>query len=186
MQLLCRCSGSDFFQRLSRKTHSAVQCESETCDGFVNVYDDYAHHPTEVAATLSAMYEKHPNTAVIAVWQPVSRLRLMTFMKQFALELRPAAGVIIAPLDTSREATDPQANAVLMNIACKYLNGMKPSGQVNTSWACTAHTSESIIKCIEDHAYNIRQHSPCTDIAVLFMGSGDITDSACMLSEILA
>ncbi|MDP2650056.1 MAG: cyanophycin synthetase, partial [bacterium] len=34
------------------------------------VYDDYAHHPTEIRATLKAAKERHPNGRIIAVFEP--------------------------------------------------------------------------------------------------------------------
>jgi UDP-N-acetylmuramate--alanine ligase len=51
------------------------------------LYDDYAHHPTEVRATLEALRQAHPGQRLIAVFEPhlVSRTRQME--QEFALAL---------------------------------------------------------------------------------------------------
>ena len=38
--------------------------------GGVTVYDDYAHHPAEIDATLSAIREQHPDARLLALFQP--------------------------------------------------------------------------------------------------------------------
>jgi UDP-N-acetylmuramate--alanine ligase len=51
--------------------------------GGVLVVDDYAHHPTEVAATLAAAREKYPDRRIVAVFQP--HLYSRTALHGFAL-----------------------------------------------------------------------------------------------------
>ncbi len=54
----------------------------------VDVYDDYAHHPTEIRATLRAFREKFPRRKIVCVFQPhqVKRLKLLflDFVDAFA------------------------------------------------------------------------------------------------------
>ncbi len=49
----------------------------------ISVYDDYAHHPTEVKATLSAFREKFPRSKIICVFQPHQAERLNKLFKEF-------------------------------------------------------------------------------------------------------
>jgi len=53
----------------------------------IDVYDDYAHHPTEIKATLQAFRKKYPNHMLVCVFQPhqIKRLRLLfdDFVKAF-------------------------------------------------------------------------------------------------------
>ena len=49
----------------------------------IPVYDDYAHHPTEIKATLSAFREKFPKAKIICVFQPHQAERLKKLFKEF-------------------------------------------------------------------------------------------------------
>lgn len=47
------------------------------------VYDDYAHHPTEIKATLQAFREKYPDSKIICVFQPHQAHRLKALFNDF-------------------------------------------------------------------------------------------------------
>lgn len=47
------------------------------------IYDDYAHHPTEIKATLSGLAKKYPKTRLICVFQPHQAKRLQALFKEF-------------------------------------------------------------------------------------------------------
>lgn len=49
----------------------------------IPVYDDYAHHPTEIKATLKAFKEKYPKSLLICVFQPHQNRRLSILFKEF-------------------------------------------------------------------------------------------------------
>lgn len=79
-------------------------------EGGVTVIDDYAHHPTEIKATLAAARQRYPGRRLWAVWQPhtFSRTRLM--LKEFAGSFALADRVIALDIYGSREAADPGIN----------------------------------------------------------------------------
>ncbi len=64
----------------------------------VKVIDDYAHHPTEVKATLQAAREKFKKNRIIAVFQPHQYSRTKFFAPQFAKSFNDADIVIIPPI----------------------------------------------------------------------------------------
>ncbi len=68
----------------------------------VAVYDDYAHHPTEVRATLSAA-RNSLKKRIIAVFQPHLYSRTQTFYKEFAQELLAGDIVVITDVYPARE-----------------------------------------------------------------------------------
>ena len=74
------------------------------CNGAV-IVDDYAHHPTELAATLKTArllgYQR-----VIAVHQPFTYSRTKALMQDFADVLRSADQVVLLPVMGSREVDD--------------------------------------------------------------------------------
>lgn len=72
----------------------------------VHVYDDYAHHPTEVTAVLSAARERieaQGKGRVIAVFQPHLYSRTMTFADEFAAALSLADEVVLLDIFGARE-----------------------------------------------------------------------------------
>jgi UDP-N-acetylmuramate--alanine ligase len=52
--------------------------------------DDYAHHPTEIKATLDAARQKYPDKQIVAVFQPHTFTRTQAFLDDFAESLRKA------------------------------------------------------------------------------------------------
>ena len=80
----------------------------------VTVMDDYAHHPTEVAATLAAARQAFPERRVVAVFQP--HLYSRTAMHGGALGRALAAAdlVVVAPIYGAREQPLPGVTADLV------------------------------------------------------------------------
>ncbi len=70
--------------------------------GGVTVIDDYAHHPTEITATLSAA-QNYPHKTLWCVFQPHTYTRTKAFMKDFARALSLADKVILADIYAARE-----------------------------------------------------------------------------------
>ena len=73
----------------------------------VLVVDDYAHHPTEIRATLRAARERFPSQEVWAVFQPHTYSRLRTLQDEFAQAFSDADRVLVLDVFAAREADDP-------------------------------------------------------------------------------
>ncbi|NCO69402.1 MAG: UDP-N-acetylmuramate--L-alanine ligase, partial [Acidobacteria bacterium] len=73
----------------------------------VVLVDDYAHHPTEVAATLAAARQSFPTRRVVAVFQPHLFSRTRTFATAFATALGVADVVVVLPIYPARETPLP-------------------------------------------------------------------------------
>jgi UDP-N-acetylmuramate--alanine ligase len=69
----------------------------------VTIIDDYAHHPTEIRATLSAARDAFPGRRIIAAFQPHLFSRTRDFAVDFATELCAADAVWLADIYPSRE-----------------------------------------------------------------------------------
>ncbi len=61
------------------------------------VFDDYAHHPTEIKATLAAFRQKWPKNALICVFQPHQADRLRRLFSDFKGAFKAADRVLILP-----------------------------------------------------------------------------------------
>jgi UDP-N-acetylmuramate--alanine ligase len=70
--------------------------------GGARIYDDYAHHPTEVRAALSALREQRPGH-LIAVFQPHLYSRTKAFGEEFGAALALADEVIVLEVYPARE-----------------------------------------------------------------------------------
>lgn len=64
----------------------------------IPVYDDYAHHPTEIRATLAAFREKYPKSPLVCIFQPHQAKRLELLFKDFTEAFDAADIVCILPL----------------------------------------------------------------------------------------
>jgi len=71
--------------------------------GGVTVVDDYAHHPTEVAATLAAARQAFPRRRVVAVFQPHLFSRTALHGEALGRALAAADVVVVAPIYAARE-----------------------------------------------------------------------------------
>ncbi len=70
--------------------------------GGVTIIDDYAHHPTEIAATLNAC-KNYPHKTLWCVFQPHTYTRTKAFLKEFAQSLSLADKVVLADIYAARE-----------------------------------------------------------------------------------
>ncbi|MCL2781284.1 MAG: UDP-N-acetylmuramate--L-alanine ligase [Actinomycetia bacterium] len=82
--------------------------------GGVRVYDDYAHHPTEVAAAVVAARPAAPRGRVIAVFQPGTFSRTQTFADQFAQALALADVAVVMDIFPAREEPLPGVTGALI------------------------------------------------------------------------
>jgi UDP-N-acetylmuramate--alanine ligase len=67
------------------------------------VVDDYAHHPTEIRATLEAARGGYPDRRIVALFQPHLYSRTQDFALDFAEALMVADVPIVAPIYAARE-----------------------------------------------------------------------------------
>lgn len=70
------------------------------------IYDDYAHHPDEIRATLSGIKELYPNKSIKAYFQPHLFSRTKLLLNEFADSFALADAVYILPIYPAREKFD--------------------------------------------------------------------------------
>jgi UDP-N-acetylmuramate--alanine ligase len=81
--------------------------ESHGVGGGVRVYDDYAHHPTEIAASLDAARAAAGRGRLIAVFQPGTYSRTQTFAHEFAEAMAKADIAVVMDIFPAREEPIP-------------------------------------------------------------------------------
>ncbi|GAA0379887.1 UDP-N-acetylmuramate--L-alanine ligase [Bacillus horti] len=110
--------------------------------------DDYAHHPTEIKATLEATRAKYPDKQIVAVFQPHTFTRTAKFLEEFAESLVTADDVYLCDIFGSAREQD-------QSLTVQALIDRIPSSKL---------ISEETINQLDQY----------TGAVILFMGAGDI------------
>lgn len=125
--------------------------------GSIRVYDDYAHHPTEVAATLAAARPVAGLGRVVVIFQPHLYSRTVTFADRFARALSAADVVIVLDVYGAREDPVPGVTGELIARAI-------PPGAAEVHYVASMARAPSAVAAL------LRP-----DDLVLTMGAGDVT-----------
>lgn len=80
----------------------------------VSVYDDFAHHPTEVAAALTAARAAVGGGRLVTVFQPHLYSRTRIFAQEFALALELSDQVVVTDVYAAREDPEPGVTGALI------------------------------------------------------------------------
>jgi UDP-N-acetylmuramate--alanine ligase len=89
----------------------------------VLVVDDYAHHPSEITATLDAAREAHWGRRLVAVFQPHLFSRTRDFADEFGRALAAADVVWVTDVFPAREAPIPGVTGELVSDAVERAGG---------------------------------------------------------------
>ena len=94
--------------------------------GGIHIVDDYAHHPTEIRATLTAA-ANYPHKKIWCVFQPHTYTRTKALLPEFAQALTLADHVILADIYAAREtntigisSADLQERIQALGTPCEY------------------------------------------------------------------
>ena len=93
----------DAAQALSEFSGTARRFEIKGQAQGITVIDDYAHHPTEINATLDAARARYPASRIWAVWQPHTYSRTQTLFADFLTAFGEADEVIVSEIYAARE-----------------------------------------------------------------------------------
>ncbi|QKS72087.1 UDP-N-acetylmuramate--L-alanine ligase [Paenalkalicoccus suaedae] len=110
--------------------------------------DDYAHHPTEISATIESVKKKYVGKEVIAVFQPHTFSRTKTFLDAFAKSLGEADHVYLCDIFSS--AREKSSQLTIEDLQSR-IDGAK------------------LIR--EDATSILQSHE---DSVIVFMGAGDV------------
>ncbi len=105
---------ADVAQGLAGFTGTSRRFDYKGTANGVAVYDDYAHHPTEIAATLRAARDVVGNGRVIVAFQAHHFYRTAMFSKEFGEALGLADEVVVLEVFAPGEEPIPGANGLTM------------------------------------------------------------------------
>ena len=92
-------------------------------EGGVKVVDDYAHHPTEIRATLAAARNAFPDSRLIAAFQPHLYTRTRDFAREFGEALATADRVFLTEIYPAREQPIAGVTSALVKDAIERAGG---------------------------------------------------------------
>jgi UDP-N-acetylmuramate--alanine ligase len=98
----------------------------------VRVFDDYAHHPTEIKATLHGARLRFPVANIWAIWQPHTFSRTAALVEEFSKSFDDADNVIVLPIYAARERIED------FGFAAKALNPIEISRKIRKARARNA------------------------------------------------
>lgn len=122
------------------------------------LYDDYGHHPTEIATSLKALKEHYPEKKIVCIFQPHTYSRTKQLFDEFALAFKSADEVLLAPIfPSAREMPDGSVSSDQLARAV---------GQTQSA-VFSLPDMVNMIKYINDKAFD-------NGYIVVIMGAGDI------------
>lgn len=93
--------------------------------GGISVFDDYAHHPTEIKATLAGARARYPGRRIWAVWQPHTYSRTQTLFLEFSRAFKDADEVIVTEVYAAREPkqdfTSAEIVSAMPHLSARYI-----------------------------------------------------------------
>lgn len=128
----------------------------------VTVVDDYAHHPTEVAAALAAARGSFPGARLVAVFQPHLFSRTRDFACQLGAALAEADRIWVSDVYPAREAPIPGVTGELVREAVTAAGGRdaRYHPELTTLPAALADTLRSGDVCLTLGAGSIESTGP--------------------------
>ncbi len=122
------------------------------------IFDDYAHHPTEIKASLAGLRKKYPEKNIIAIFQPHTFSRTKAFFSDFANAFSDADSVILTDVYASAREKKGE-NMVDM---AEMVSAMERKGKDTILIKNKTHIASAVRRLV----------SP--DAVVVTLGAGDI------------
>ncbi|PWK15643.1 UDP-N-acetylmuramate--L-alanine ligase [Tumebacillus permanentifrigoris] len=126
--------------------------------GGMEVYDDYAHHPSEISTTLRAVKASFPNDPLITVFQPHTYSRTQKFLTEFVDSLTLSDEVLLVKLFSSAREQDP-GDALTEQLA----DAIRQRGKLVT-----------YVENLEEGTRFLRHYASNNQGIVLTMGAGNV------------
>lgn len=130
------------------------------------IIDDYAHHPTEIKATLAGARQLYPKNKLIVVFHPHTFTRTKALFNDFAKSFGEADEVIV--LDIYGSAREEQGGVHSADLVCEIKN-QKPTYRAGGSKIKNIKHIPTLASCEKYLRKNVGRGD-----VVLLMGAGDV------------
>jgi UDP-N-acetylmuramate--alanine ligase len=116
-------------QALGEFTGTGRRFELRGAVNGISIFDDYAHHPTEIKATLAGARARFPQARIWAVWQPHTYSRTKTLFLEFARAFKDADHVVVTEVYAAREPqeefTSAEVVSAMTNLSARYVRTLR-------------------------------------------------------------
>jgi len=126
-----------------------------TLSAGAQLFDDYAHHPTEIQKTLNAFREKFPNSKIVCIFQPHTYSRTKSLFEQFSTSFNDVNTVILTNIYSSLREK-PDLTVSMGDLAMKI--GKK---------ALFIPILSDVVKYVNNQSYG-------SNVVLITMGAGDV------------
>lgn len=141
--------------------------ETKGTSSGITIVDDYAHHPTEICATLNAARQMHSGR-LVAIFQPHRFTRMRDYLNEFAQSLKKADVLLVSDVYPAGEAKIPGIDSEALCQAVRK----------------TGHKEVFNVGCI-DTALGVVMKSVRKGDLVITIGAGSVTDLGPQLLDAL-
>lgn len=119
------------------------------------LFDDYAHHPTEIQKTLKAFREKFPSSKITCIFQPHTYSRTKSLFEQFSCSFDAVDSVIFTKIFSSQRE-QPDSSVSMVELARKVGKKANYISELN-----------DVVEYINNQSYG-------EDVVLITMGAGDV------------
>ena len=111
----------------------------------ITVIDDYAHHPTEIRATLAAARARYPSARIWAVWQPHTYSRTQTLFKDFTTAFAEADEVIVTEIYPAREPRQDYSSKQVVDAMARPAHFIPELAEVSNYLVSNLHPGDVLL-----------------------------------------
>jgi len=133
-----------------------------TLQSGAKVYDDYAHHPTEIKTTLRALRQQYPNKKILCVFQPHTYSRTKMLFDEFQKVFSDNNTVSVIITDIFASAREPLDTSISSEKLVSFIKSKSVQQDV------------ILLKKLDDVVQYINEKQFKEDTVIVTMGAGDV------------
>lgn len=146
-------------ENMTRISGIGRRMEIKFVDNEKVVIDDYAHHPTEVEATIAAIRDIYGDRRIVCVFQPHRYSRMLRFENDFAVSFNNADKLYVLNIYSAGEMDSGNISSNSLAMKIKNIGNVKE--------VISIASLEEVVKAVKA---DIKK-----DDVICFMGAGDVT-----------
>lgn len=125
----------------------------------ITVIDDYAHHPSEIRATLNAARNRYPGRPLWAVWQPHTYSRTEKLFEEYLSAFEEADHVLVTEIFASREPVNEEFSSlkVVQSMSHPDVHFLATNDQVSTYLISNLQEGDVLLVLSAGDAYQISE-----------------------------
>ena len=139
------------------KVKNSIELSGEIAG--ITIIDDYAHHPTEIRATLNAARNRFPGRPLWAIWQPHTYSRTEVLFEEYLNAFEEADHVLVTEIFASREPVNEEFSSlqVVQSMSHPDVHFLATNDQVSTYLISNLQEGDVLLVLSAGDAYQISE-----------------------------